>query len=285
MPTFCLVASPDQQEFVPDDHANEESSLLSEPEDTTKHPNHGAHVHHLDIRGLKLLPYLEFWLIFIMLGILTGIGLMTINNIGNDAQALWTYYDGKTSKEFILRRQLFHVSVISACSFIGRLCSGIGSDYLVKKLKSSRFWCLVAASSLFVIAQILALSIRDPHYLWLVSSISGLAYGTLFGVCPSLVVDAFGVAGFALNWGVMMLGPVTWGNILNIVYGRIFDAHSKILENGERLCSEGITCYRDAYLATFAISLLAVVVSLWSVRHDNKARKAREEEESREHLA
>lgn len=158
---------------------------------------------------------------------------------------------------------------------------------MVKKLKTSRFWCMVASSSLFVVAQILALSVRDPHYLWVVSSISGLGYGALFGVSPSLVADAFGVSGLSLNWGIMMLGPVIWGNTFNIVYGRVFDSHSKILENGDRLCSEGVMCYRDAYLATFSVSIVAVAVSLWSVWHDNKARKAKEGEqrESREHLA
>lgn len=33
---------------------------------------------HLDIRGFALLPHLEFWQLFAMLGLLTGIGLMTI---------------------------------------------------------------------------------------------------------------------------------------------------------------------------------------------------------------
>lgn len=286
MPT-SFVASDDSQEQMPDDHADGASSLLSEPEDATKHSKHQAHVHPLDIRGLQLLSQIDFWLIFTILGMLTGIGLMTINNIGNDSQALWTAYDGKTSKDFILRRQLFHVSLISAGSFLGRLSSGIGSDFLVKKLKTSRFWCMVASSSLFVVAQILALSVQNPHYLWTVSGISGLAYGALFGVSPSLVADAFGVSGLSLNWGVMMLSVVIWGNLFNIVYGRVFDAHSKILENGDRLCSEGISCYRDAYLATFSVSILAVAASLWSVWHDNKARKAKEDEEreSREHLA
>ena len=35
-------------------------------------------VPHVDIRGLALLPRLDFWQLFVLLGILTGIGLMTI---------------------------------------------------------------------------------------------------------------------------------------------------------------------------------------------------------------
>ena len=35
-------------------------------------------VPHVDIRGLALLPRLDFWQLFVLLGILTGVGLMTI---------------------------------------------------------------------------------------------------------------------------------------------------------------------------------------------------------------
>ena len=43
--------------------------------DTTGHDSHG-----LDIRGLALLPRVEFWQLFLLLGLLTGIGLMTIKS-------------------------------------------------------------------------------------------------------------------------------------------------------------------------------------------------------------
>lgn len=38
--------------------------------------NHNSH--HSDIRGLAMLPRVEFWQLFLLLGILTGVGLMTI---------------------------------------------------------------------------------------------------------------------------------------------------------------------------------------------------------------
>ena len=41
------------------------------------------------------------------------------------AQALWSHHDGKVTPEFIQERQLMHVSVISVCSFVGRLLSGM----------------------------------------------------------------------------------------------------------------------------------------------------------------
>jgi MFS family permease len=104
-------------------------------------------------------------------------------------------------RDYITRRQLIHVSIISCTSFVGRLASGVGSDFLVKRLKLSRFWCMVVASCIFTLAQFIAIAVSNPYYLWLLSSMAGLAYGTLFGVYPALVADAFGVSGLSMNWG------------------------------------------------------------------------------------
>lgn len=132
--------------------------------------NHHAHP---DVRGWKMVPTAEFWQLFLLMGILTGIGLMTINNIGNDATALWQHYDDSVSPAFILQQQALHVSILSVCSFLGRLLSGVGSDFLVKKLHASRFWCLSIAAVIFFIAQICALQIENPAYLGFVSGFTG----------------------------------------------------------------------------------------------------------------
>jgi hypothetical protein len=39
------------------------------------------HAHRVDIRGFKMLPLIEFWQLFALMGILTGIGLMTIKYV------------------------------------------------------------------------------------------------------------------------------------------------------------------------------------------------------------
>ncbi|KAH0538068.1 hypothetical protein FGG08_005330 [Glutinoglossum americanum] len=153
----------------------------------------GDHSHHLDIRGLGLLLRLEFWNLFALLALLAGVGLMSINNIGNDAQALWSHYDDSADPKFIQKWQAMHVSILSVMSFTGRLLSGkdhmandyaysslsnheisgVGSDLIVKKLGMSRFWCLVASSSIFSIGQLCAIKIENPHHLWAVSGLTG----------------------------------------------------------------------------------------------------------------
>lgn len=206
-----------------------------------------------------------------MLGLMTGIGLMTINNIGNIAQALWLRRDPNTPGSFIAQRQVLHVSILSVLSFTGRLCSGIGSDILVRRYNMSRFWCLFASSSVFVVAQICAMTITNPTYLVFVSGLSGLAYGMLFGVYPSLVAHTFGVSGLSQNWGTMTLAPVISGNIFNLIYGKIYDSHSIVDDKtGDLQCLEGKACYEGAFWMTLGASVCALALCLWSIWHENR---------------
>ncbi|KAA6410012.1 MAG: hypothetical protein FRX48_06626 [Lasallia pustulata] len=234
-----------------------------------------------DIRGLALLSKLEFWDLFVMLGLMCGVGLMTINNIGNDVQALWTHYDDSSTPGFIQKRQLVHVSILSVCSFVGRLSSGVGSDIIVKALGMSRYWCLCAASSIFCAAQICGLMVENPHLLGFVSGLTGLAYGFLFGFYPALVAQKFGINGLSQNWGCMTLAPVIFGQLFNLLYGLVYDHHSDVLPDGRRECPDGVKCYRSAYWVTFGASLVGLGISLWSIRHEHVVR-ARSRKSARE---
>lgn len=123
------------------------------------------------------------------------------------------------------------------------------------------------ASFIFFVAQVAAISTEVPTNLWVVSSLTGLAYGFLFGVFPSIVAETFGVHGLSQNWGCMTLAPVVSGNVFNLFYGLVFDAHSIILPGGERECNDGLECYRNAYIVTIAACVLGFGVSLWSIHH------------------
>ena len=46
---------------------------------------------------------------------------------------------------------------------------------------------ITVSGSIFCLAQLCALSVENPHWLFLVSGLSGLAYGILFGVFPTIV--------------------------------------------------------------------------------------------------
>lgn len=179
---------------------------------------------------------------------------------------------------FQVRHLLAFKTAIYADTFIG-----VGSDFLVKVLRCSGLWCLTVASLIFFIAQIAALNTENPHLLFLVSSFTGLGYGFLFGCFPSLVAEAFGVHGLSTNWGFMTLSPVLSGYIFNLFYGVVYDGHSIVKDGGVRECTEGLQCYRSAYLVTATASVLGLLVSLWCIRYTHlerldEARKIEAEE-------
>ncbi|KAI1816446.1 MFS general substrate transporter [Poronia punctata] len=229
--------------------------------------------HRVDIRGWNLLKNVDFWQLFAIMGILSGIGLMTINNIGNDASALWKYYDKNIDDKTLVLHQQLHVSILSIGSFAGRLLSGVGSDFLVKVVHASRVWCLVIASVVFSLAQICALVVVNPHLLGFVSGFSGLGYGFLFGVFPSIMAESFGIHGLSQNWGFITLSPVISSNIFNLFYGLVLDAHSIIEKDGMRRCEDGIECYRAAYVVTLAACGLGLVAALWVIWHQARERR------------
>jgi len=168
---------------------------------------------------------------------------------------------------------------LSFGNFLGRLLSGIGSDILVKKLNMSRFWCLFISALVFTLTQLAGASISNPNTLVVVSAMTGVAYGFLFGVFPSLTAHTFGIGGLSQNWGAMTLAPVLSGNVFNLVYGTVYDRHSVVGHEGDSECPDGLVCYRSAYYMTFFSGLCGIVVCLWSIWrerqiHNNMRKKS-----------
>ena len=80
LPIILLVDNDSQDVGSAD--ADENSSLMSGPGDISVEDDariHGTHhSHRPDITGLALLLKIEFWQLWPLLGVLTGVGLMTI---------------------------------------------------------------------------------------------------------------------------------------------------------------------------------------------------------------
>ena len=103
---------------------------------------------------------------------------------------------------------------------------------------------------------------------------------------PVLVAETFGSSGISQNWGFMTLSPIIFGNIFNIFYGRVYDEHSRTAKTGHLECLVGRFCYKDAYWLTFAVSVVAMLMILWCIRHRQIAQRkaARRRRVSDEHI-
>lgn len=88
-PTISRKDHPAGTGFESPDDSEENSSLLSRSDATvedlenSKHTDSGKSLEepHLDIRGFALVKHIEFWQLWFLLGLLTGIGLMTIKYV------------------------------------------------------------------------------------------------------------------------------------------------------------------------------------------------------------
>lgn len=147
--------------------------------------------------------------------------------------------------------------------------AGTGSDVLVKRLHASRVWCLILSCLAFLVAQVCAINVSNPNFLSFVSGLSGIGYGFLFGVFPSIVAETFGIRGLSQNWGFMTLAPVLSSNIFNLFYGVVYDQHSVVEPGGERACHQGLECYRAAYWVTLVAGAAGLLATLWVIRHQH----------------
>jgi len=76
----------------------------------------------------------------------------------------------------------------------------------------------------------------------------------------------------------MTLSPVISGNVFNLFYGMVYDGHSIVKPGGKRECTEGLQCYRSAYVVTVFACISGVAVSLWSIWYTNRLREAEEKD-------
>ena len=296
-----------------DHHIDPESQgLLSRRDESKRTGRTDIDPSQIDVSGRRLFQEIDFYLIFLVMTLVSGAGLLLINNVGTITKTLWDHnhrgnrvlvaadnadllfrradfqqlkLDAKASVQHLQAQQ---VSAISLCNFGGRILIGLLSDYLVNRTASAanRVWLLIVVTVLALASQLLAAfpgAISTVDALFAVSTLTGLAYGTLFGVCPTLVFEWFGMKHFSQNYGFVSLSPVVAGNVFNLLFGRVYDSHvpldARMLEqvvavlkgkaggHGDHaptrhLCMDGEECYRSVFVVTSVGCGVAVVVSL-----------------------
>lgn len=133
---------------------------------------------------------------------------MYINNVGSIAQALYahanpTTFDTPAGEEAAAKLQATNVSSTSIGNCLGRILIGVLADIGRNKWGVSRPTFLCAVAGAFVFSQLVAAHIDDPDSLWIASGLLGLAYGGLFGLCPVIIIEWFGLGACAAQRSVV----------------------------------------------------------------------------------
>jgi hypothetical protein len=237
----------------------------------------------------------DFWLIFVIMSLLSGTGIMYINNVGSISQALFAKGNPNYDEATASRWQAAQVSAISITNFLGRILIGITSDFAKNRFHLPRSYCISLVAFLFVVSQIMGVATNDVTNLWKASLALGLAYGGLFGLFPTIAIELFGIAHFSENWGFLSLSPMLGGNLFSIAFGRNLDAHSIIgtqiaspttlnstsnmiasrtAISSEPQCLEGRDCYVASLYMTTAASCLALALGVWAGWKDQQKHAA-----------
>ncbi|KAJ7149060.1 major facilitator superfamily domain-containing protein [Mycena crocata] len=264
------------QEYVPDARGIE----LSPPRSlsNSRAPSHSRSrsraKHDLAIEGpniygraLWINP--DFWLLFAILSMLSGTGLMYINNVGSMSQALFSKGNPTYDEVEASRWQATQVSTISIMNFAGRILIGLISDNVKNRFGMPRSYSLVLVSSLFFCSQLLAAQISEVESLWKASVLVGLSYGTIFGLFPTVCIEFFGLSHFSENWGYLSLSPLAGGNLFSIAFGRNLDAHEPAagestttdITAAAHQCLEGRSCYVATLGLTSTACFAAILLS------------------------
>ncbi|KAF9236916.1 major facilitator superfamily domain-containing protein [Melanogaster broomeanus] len=242
-----------------------------------------------NIFGKQLWLTADFYLIFTIMSICSGIGIMYINNVGSISQALYAKANPIYDEVEALKWQAAQVSTVSVGNFAGRIIIGLISDFTRNRLNLPRAYCLCIVSAAFIVSQAFAIGVSSVESLWMASTLLGLAYGSLFGICPTIMIEWFGLAHLSENWGYVSFAPLIGGNLFSLMFGRNLDAHvpsqdthsvllARLWASSRALASDH-QCFdgRECYVGSLKVTMVACVVSLglsvWAgVRDGRKVR-------------
>ncbi|PFH47164.1 hypothetical protein AMATHDRAFT_152811 [Amanita thiersii Skay4041] len=228
-----------------------------------------------NVFGRRLARSSDFWLLFTILSLLSGTGLMYINNVGSMSQALYAAKNPEYDEVEATRWQATQVSSISIMNFSGRIFIGVVNDICKNRLGLPRSYSLVLVSLFVFISQVATARVDSVENLWLASSLLGLGYGSVFSLLPTMCLEWFGMPHFSENWGYLSMAPMVAGNLFSVAFGRNLDAHDGKTRAEVPRCLLGRECYVDTLYLTIGACSLSILLSAWAGWRDReKMRKA-----------
>ncbi|KAJ2734565.1 hypothetical protein IW152_002222 [Coemansia sp. BCRC 34962] len=223
-----------------------------------------------ELGGMSYLRDPEAQLLALVLFLCAGIGVFYNNNIGTIVNALYFSSTDDPDPSAAQRLINHHVAVVSLGSFMGRLTIGAITDL------GKRFWglprsgILVVVVFCMVLSQIIAGAAETLTTLLLGSALTGLSYGFLFGVMPTLVSVWFGTKHFGSNWGMTTVFIGFSGQALGAFFGYVYDANMP--DQDPSKCRGG-ACYRDAFVLSMGVGLLGLLAAVVLARRRGDRRR------------
>jgi len=135
------------------------------------------------------------------------------------------------------------VSIHAVFSTLSRLSLGALSDFLVTKFKIPRSLLLLVIILIGLITQVLiacSIFVSDQYYI--ISALSGITYGGLFTLYPTVIFSIWGPEIFGSAWGSFMVAPAIGSTSFGLVYGFTYDSSCNIFTESSKQLSYHSNC-------------------------------------------
>jgi len=250
------------------DVREESDTPSSSPSETSQLIIKNSHAQPPNITGLAMMRTINFWILFWIVSLLCGSGIMWINNIGLMARALALKDGARPDEQEHVKWQTLQVSTMSVASCLGRVLIGVAADFAKHRGVRRVQWIAIATAS-FLVSQLVGLRVQDIEQLQYAVALVGISYGAVFGLTPVIVLEWFGMAHVSENRGLVNLSLLLMGNVFSMMFGWIFDSHSTHDEHGMR-CLEGARCYSASLYMTTLACICALILAVVAVERDRK---------------
>lgn len=188
-----------------DDQAERNDSILTQNE-TSQLIIKNIPTESRSLDSLAMIRTIDFWILFWIVSLLSGSGVMWMNNVGLMARALALEH-GADDRE-LMKWQTLHVSTLSIASCVGRFLIGATADFANHR-GVRRIQCFSIVAAFFLVSQVVGILAQDNQQLRYAVILVGISYGAVFGLSPIVVLEWFGIAHVSENSSIVTLSVQT----------------------------------------------------------------------------
>ncbi|XP_062102595.1 protein NUCLEAR FUSION DEFECTIVE 4-like [Humulus lupulus] len=253
VPLYSLLSKPRPSSDV---ERQIQKPLLEEPKEAEKEES-GVEVELSQRRPLigeehsvvEMIGTLEFWVLFVSFLCGVGTGLCVMNNMGQMGAALG-YSDVS-----------IFVSFTSIWGFLGRIGSGLVSEYYIGKFGTPRpIWN--AISQVIMAFGYIFMALALPGSLYVGSILVGICYGIRLTITVPVASELFGLKYYGLLYNILILN-LPLGSFLfsGLLAGFLYDAQAQTTAGGGNTCI-GPQCYMLVFVIMALVSIIGLGLDL-----------------------
>ena len=219
----------------------------------------------------------EFWMLYALFFVVSGCGLLWLNNIAQIVESASETSDGARDANKSVATAL--VTLTSIGNLSGRLGVGIVSDRLRHRFVRV-FWAQVSCAIMCATYSCLYFFADLFWMLFPGAFMLGLAFGVLFTTVIASTADLYGTRYLSGNYCFLDSAPILGSLLFSVyVFGHRYSDEGHAEGDGDHCW--GKECYRASFLVAAAASLVGFVLAflLWRSVQNAKTRRLTQEKD------